>query len=291
MDVNQQNDLQRQFPLFADKGQGLATTTESVTPVGKFSNFIVYVDESGDHGMQTLDANYPVFALAFCVFYKRHYAEKVAPALQKFKFNQFGHDLVILHEYEIRKEKGDFKFRNARQRERFMDELTGIIEASNFILISCVIDKEALRRRGGATPPNPYHVALGFCLETLYELMQEKNQDDKRTHVVVECRGKKEDNELELEFRRICAGANRMERSLPFDIVFADKKVNSAGLQLADLVARPIGLNVLRPGQENRAFDVLKRKFFCSGGREDVGKGFESWGLKIYPAPESEKPR
>jgi hypothetical protein len=57
-----------------------------------------------------------------------------------------------------------------------------------------------------------------------------------------------------------------------------------------DLVARPIGMRVLRPNQENRAFDVLKKKFFCSDGRENVGEGFENWGLKIYP-PESEKPR
>jgi hypothetical protein len=78
---------------------------------------------------------------------------------------------------------------------------------------------------------------------------------------------------------------------LPFNVVFASKQVNSSGLQLADLVARPIGLSVLRPEQPNRAFDVLRRKFFCSGGRGKVGEGFENWGLKIHPPPESEKPR
>lgn len=109
--------------------------------------------------------------------------------------------------------------------------------------------------------------------------------------MVVECRGKKEDNELELEFRRICDGANRLGISLPFDVIFADKKVDSPGLQLADLVARPVGMSVIRPGQENRAFEVLKRKFYCSGGRERLGEGYEDWGLKIFPARESEKPR
>lgn len=251
----------------------------------------MYVDESGDHGMQNLDPNFPVFVLAFCVFHKRHYSEKVVPALEKFKFNHFGHDLVVLHELEIRKEKGAFTFfRDRRHKVDFLPEFTSIIERSNFILISCVIDKLQLRSRS-SSPPNPNHLALGFCLETLYEFMQEKQQQKSMTHVVVECRGKKEDNELELEFRRICDGANRLAVSLPFDIIFASKKVNSTGLQFADLVARPIGLSVLRPTQENRAFDVLKRKFFCSGGRRHVGEGFENWGLKIYPAPESEKPR
>lgn len=196
----------------------------------------------------------------------------------------------MLHENEIRKEKGEFKFQNRQHKDGFLAQLSSIIEASNFILISCVIDKESLRIKQGQ-PPNPYHLALGFCLETLYELLQEKNQDDRLTHVVVECRGSKEDNELELEFRRICDGANRWGKVLPFDVKFASKQVNSAGLQLADLVARPVGLHVLRPAQENRSFDVLRRKFFCSGGRENVGTGFENWGLKIYPTPESEKPR
>ncbi|WP_296449162.1 DUF3800 domain-containing protein [Rhodoferax sp. UBA5149] len=282
----------QQFSLFENEEPlaAPAVVEPEVTPSGKFSNFVVYVDESGDHGMETVDDNYPVFVLAFCVFHKRHYSEKVVPALQKFKFNHFGHDLAVLHEHEIRKEKGDFRFQTRQHKQDFLVELTSIIEASNFILISCVIDKEQLRSKPGV-PPNPYHLALGFCLETLYELLQEKNQDDKLTHVVVECRGKKEDNELELEFRRICDGSNRWGRPLPFDVKFADKKVNLAGLQLADLVARPIGLRVLRPEQENRAFDVLKRKFFCCGGRKNVGEGFENWGLKIYPLPESEKPR
>lgn len=289
---NDPTPMPQQFSLFNDEPQHDADDDAGDTSVpGKYSNFVVYVDESGDHGMQTLDANYPVFVLAFCVFYKRHYSEKVVPALHKFKFNHFGHDLVVLHEHEIRKEKGDFRFFvNREHKQQFISELTGIIELSNFILISCVIDKTRLRERGDADN-NPYHLALGFCLETLYEFLQEKNQDGALTHVVVECRGKKEDNELELEFRRICDGANRLGISLPFDVIFADKKVDSPGLQLADLVARPVGMSVIRPGQENRAFEVLKRKFYCSGGRERLGEGYEDWGLKIFPSRESEKPR
>lgn len=282
----------QQFSLFEIEAEKPGSVDKPAIPGGKFSDFIVYVDESGDHGMQTLDPNYPMFVLAFCVFHKRHYCEKVIPALQKFKFNHMGHDLIGLHELEIRKEKGAFSslFVSRQHKHAFLDELTSIIDASNFILISCVIDKTRLRdRQGGAD--NPYHVALGFCLETLYEFLKEKAQHDALTHVIVERRGKKEDNELELEFRRMCDGANRMGIQLPFDVVFATKQVNSTGLQLADLVARPIGMSVLRAGQENRAFDVLKRKFYCSGGRDKAGEGFENWGLKIFPLPESEKPR
>jgi hypothetical protein len=289
----------RQFGLFdhevdrdtlSNEPNAAGSLPDPVIPAGKYSNFIVYVDESGDPWMGSLDPNYPLFVLAFCTFYKRHYCESVAPALQKFKFNHFGHDLITLHERDIRKEIGAFKFSAASHKNSFIGDLTDIIERSNFILMSCVVDKNRLKERPNI-PQNPYNIALGFCLETLYEFVVEKKQSDKITHIVVECRGKREDRELELEFRRICDGNNKMGIRLPFEIIFADKRTNSTGLQLADLVARPIGMSILRSGHQNRAFDVLRKKFFCSGGRAEVGVGYENWGLKMFPGPESEKPR
>ncbi len=62
----------QQFSLFdLDLDPVVEDRKSATTPSGRFSNFIVYVDESGDHGMQTVDPNYPLFVLAFCVFYKR----------------------------------------------------------------------------------------------------------------------------------------------------------------------------------------------------------------------------
>jgi hypothetical protein len=228
--------------------------------------------------------------LALCVFHKRHYSEKIIPAVEKLKFNYFGHDSVVLHENEIRKQKGAFAFLNDRGvRTEFMERVSSIMEASNFILIACVVDKTRLSRNEGSGC-NLYHIAFGICLDALHAFLAEKQQDSFMTHVVVECRGKKEDAELELEFRRICDGDNALGRHLPFDIVFADKKTNLAGLQLAVLVARPVGVNYLRPSQENKAFDLMKMKFYCAGGRADAGSGFNDVGLKVYPAQKAKSP-
>lgn len=264
-------------------------SNESGTVPGP-SDFIVYVDESGDHSLERIDDAYPVFVLAFCIFYKHNYVDKVVSAVERLKFKTFGHDIVILHEREIRKETGIFKFRHRLEKEQFLRDLTGIIADSNFILVSCVIDKRRLRVEAGDAN-NPYDVALGICLETLHEFLAEKHQQNRETHIVFERRGQREDLELELEFRRFCDGANSLGKRLPFKMVLADKKVNSTGLQLADLVARPIGISLLRPDQKNRAFEVLKNKFYCRGGRMMLGQDFEGWGLKIIPSSDSEKPR
>ncbi|CAN0028193.1 unnamed protein product [Ectocarpus sp. 12 AP-2014] len=52
-----------------------------------------------------------------------------------------------------------------------------------------------------------------------------------------------------------------------------------------------IGLMTLRPNQPNRTFDTLKYKFYCEGGRDCTGAGYEGYGMQIFPYPKSEKPR
>lgn len=243
-----------------------------------FSDYIVYVDESGDHGLKSIDPNYPVFVLALCVFKKAEYTGRLVPALPRFKFEHFGHDQVILHETDIRKDRGDFAFLKTPERKSaFLAELTQIVANTPFTLICSVIHKEPYRRRY-ANPDNPYHVALGFGLERVFYYLRSQGGAALKTHIIVERRGKQEDAELELEFRRICDRGNYHGYQLPFDVVFTDKKSNSAGLQMADLVARPVGIRMLRPEQENRAFEVLEQKFYTNeNGKRD------GWGLKCFP--------
>jgi hypothetical protein len=109
-----------------------------------------------------------VVVLAFCVFSKDDYAERVAPSVLRFKFRHFGHDQVILHEHEIRKSKGPFSFLlDATRRPAFYDGLNQLITDAPFTLIASAIDKHALRARY-AEPGNPYHISMSFGLERLY---------------------------------------------------------------------------------------------------------------------------
>lgn len=245
---------------------------------GVFSEYLVFVDESGDHGLDTIDPGYPIFVLAFCVISKEDYVATLTPALQRFKMKHFGHDDVILHERDIRKDQGTFAFLKTKERkDAFLEELTSIVFATPFTLICSVIRKDHLRSRY-IDPDNPYHIALGFGLERVFYYLRDKGAVADRTHVMVEKRGKREDAELELEFRRVCDGGNYKKEQLPFEVIFVDKKSNSAGLQVADLVARPVGLSILRPEQPNRAFEALAPKFY----RSAAGK-LNGWGLKCFP--------
>ena len=177
---------------------------------------------------------------------------------------------MILHELEIRKEKGDFAFLMADRdlRAGFLERLSLIMEDAPLCIVTSVIDKEKLRAKY-ANPWNPYEIALRFCLERLFDYLINEGEEGKTVHVVFECRGKEEDAELELEFRRICdqnqqwGNQRRDFTRINFVPRFAKKSINSTGLQLADLTARPIALRTVRPTQPNRAFDIINPKIFA----------------------------
>lgn len=243
-----------------------------------YSDYIIYVDESGDHGLDSIDSDYPVFVLDFCIFRKDHYANAVVPKVQAFKFLHFGHDMVVLHEHEIRKQKPPFAFLQSQQKRAvFMDGLNQLIEQADFTVVAAVIDKHRLTN-AYHRPANPYELALCFCMERAYAFLRDRGQHTCTTHIMVERRGKREDDELELAFRRIRDGANQWGAMPGFEIVFVDKKTNSSGLQIADLTARPIGRHVMNPHQPNRAWEIIEPKL----RRSPTGK-VAGWGLKVFP--------
>ena len=250
-----------------------------------YGDYIVYVDESGDHGLASMDPTYPIFVLAFCIFERQTLAAELVPAVMRFKFAHFGHDQVVLHEHEIRKATNQFRFlTDAARRQPFMEGLNALVSVAPFTVVAVVIEKEPLARRhrdGDGESRNPYTLAMAYGLERVCAFLRERGRAGRLTRVVFESRGAKEDAELELEFRRVTSvarGPNAVCHQIPVDVLLADKKTISTGLQLADLVARPIGLRVLRPGQANRAYERIASKLRRGPGEEIAG-----WGLTVLP--------
>ena len=241
----------------------------------EFSDYIVYADESGDHGLVRIDPEYPVFALAFCVIQKSEYIDSVVPSVQRFKFDFWGHDSVILHSHDIRKRTGDFTLllTDPNLRYQFFERLNKLIQVSPISIFASVIDKLHLKEKY-KNPWNPYQIALLFCMERILGLLLKEGQSGKIVHIVFESRGRKEDEELKTAFRQVCNNKSNLHhqnndfQKIYFNPLFLRKTTNSTGLQLADLMARPIALNYLKPGQPNRAFEIVKTKLR---------------GLKLFP--------
>jgi Protein of unknown function (DUF3800) len=167
------------------------------------SDFIVFIDESGDHSLVSIDTQYPLFVLTLCVINKNDYSKQIIPAFTDFKMEFFGHDLTILHAHEIRKPRGEFSILlNASTRERFMGRLNELIEATPMTVIGIVIRKSELKSKYPTTK-SPYDLALRFGLKRVFSFLSANKQQKRSVPIIAESRGRKEDADLELQFRRI----------------------------------------------------------------------------------------
>ena len=121
--------------------------------MAEFSDYIVYVDESGDHSLTSIDPQFPVFALSFCVVRKDTYMAQIVPAVQALKFRYWGHDAVILHEHEIRKSKGDFTWllTDRERRDAFYEDLNQIMVDAPISLIPRCTMQDSLCTLASAT--------------------------------------------------------------------------------------------------------------------------------------------
>ncbi|MGD0664372.1 MAG: DUF3800 domain-containing protein [Rhabdochlamydiaceae bacterium] len=248
------------------------------------SDYIIYADESGDHSLNDVNKLYPVFVLAFSIFSKKAYLEDVIRLIKSFKFAFWGHDLTVLHSSKLRKRMEDFQFLHDQViRANFIESLNKAIDSSPFEVIAMAIDKRHLKETS-SYPSNPYELSLEHCIEEIYQFLMDKNQQHKLTHIIIESRGKKEDDELQLAFIKIIKTHHAMQIKYPLKLIFADKKTNSIGLQIADLIAYPIGRFLINPEQNNPAFKIVEKKFHMYPNH------FEK-GLKIFTRIDIHKKR
>lgn len=226
------------------------------------SEYIIYVDESGDHSLTMIDPLYPVFILVFCIFRRVDYINIVDPLFKELKFRFFGHDLTIFHTREIRKSQNDFSILlNEEIRLDFFRHLNQIMEQIPLTIVTSIIDKQELKKNSPQFL-NPYHLALRFCVEKTMMFFQDEEQRNRNSFVIVEERGKEEDRQLQSVFHELINGDNLLGVKIPLQMRFANKQTNIIGLQIADLIAHPIGRHIINPNQTNRSYEILKKKLW-----------------------------
>ena len=218
------------------------------------SDYLVFVDEAGDHVLQASYKEFPLFVLSFCIIEKQHYCDFILPEFTKLKLKYFQDINCVFHEREIRKAIGRFEFlTNAEIRNEFMLDLNKFLETAKFKIIATVVDKTKLKSDKSI---NPYFIAMKHCLSRLELHLKELN-NFKNTTITFEARGKKDDQELQLAF---LSEVSKKNYEGCFTIAVQPKCANIIGLQIADLTARPIGRYFLDKKQKNRAFEILREK-------------------------------
>jgi len=251
----------------------------------KYSDYIIYIDESGDANWE-INPDFPVLCLNFCIFHKETYIQDIIPSFNRLKFKYWGSDNIVFHERDLRKTEkiSDPAMRSKYQKltgvtkEQFMEELTNEVEKAEFHIFSILIDKQKMSEKYKSH--DPYHICLSRGLRQVHDFLKNNSCDylDKDTHFIFEGRGHKENTELSNAFNRLKTEKSLLKTNMDYNFdnfyfEIMDKKVNSTGLQIADLTARPVARNYLYPSKENRAFEVLKKKLYhCDANKCEIGK-------------------
>jgi hypothetical protein len=237
---------------------------------------IVYLDETGDHSLEKIDAQFPVFVLVFFVVDTADYCSKIVPAVTALKFKHVGHDGAVLHSSDIRRERNDFVFlRHPEKRASFMTDVDTLMESLPYSVIAVAIDKAKHKQRYGPQSRNPYELALEYGMERLKWRLDAAAQTE--VCMIAESRGKVEDDALRAAFFTLLQKGTQYHsfRHLTIRLEFVKKERNVIGLQLADLIAYPIGKFVIT-GKLSAPMRIIFPKF-------QQGTAWRH-GFKVFPS-------
>ena len=244
--------------------------------------YFFFLDETGDHGLNYVDKNFPLFLLCGCLM-REDRLKSIEHEINDFKQTYFKTYNVILHSREIRKCEGAFQILfDLKIKADFYKDLNAILNEEEYLIIGSGINKEEHIKKYGKGAKDPYSLALSFIIERLVFCLDSIGPIS-TVQIFVEERGKKEDHLLIAQFNSIMdmgtyyVSSERLKRKIT-KFSFHSKRENIAGLQVADLCAYPLARNILNPEVPYVPFQVIKNKIYCNEKGE-----YEGWGLKVFP--------
>ncbi|HOV39935.1 MAG TPA: DUF3800 domain-containing protein [Spirochaetales bacterium] len=239
----------------------------------------LFLDESGDHSLQKIDPQYPVFVLGGLIVNNEDLLSIIEPEIKEFKKSFFGREDIILHTADICRNKNGFEqMKEAYFRNHFLKELNALMARLPYIVVACVIKKNELLQRYQENAKNPYEYALHVLVE---RFVMEARSRTTHGEIIAESRDHAENKHLLEEWDRVCSmgtsyvrGEEVSQRVKGFSLI--EKSKNTIGLQLADLIVSPIGRKIIKK-KAREDWEIISGKF------RRGEKGVKGYGLIILP--------
>lgn len=244
---------------------------------------ILFLDESGDHSLSVIDPQYPLFVLGGIIVDQDYAEGELDREVRAFKRELFGREDLILHTADITRNRLGFeRMIEPEFRARFYERLNTLMRGLRYQVVACVIRKEEHLRAYGVAALDPYLLSLDILVE---RFCLEIGDVAGGGMIVAERRGPTLDHQLELAWLNLKVQGTRFLQAKAIErrvlgLNLREKAENIAGLQLADLVATPVGRFVLGKTVKED-FEIVKAKF-----RRNQKGQYEGYGLVVLPVNE-----
>lgn len=239
--------------------------------------YYLFLDESGDHSLDKIDPQYPMFVLGGVLISAADY-DRVDARWKQMKRELFGRDDIIIHTADLTRNKNGFeRMKETAFRERVYNELNAVMAELPYQIIGCAVRKDDHLDRYGVSAIDPYHLSLNVIVERAYFAVGKKG----KLHIIAESRDTTLDRMLDVVFLELkISGTHYISatelNTLGIELHIRQKSKNISGLQMADLVVTPIGRKVL--GKKLHAdWQVIESKLYRYRGKWDGA------GLVVLP--------
>lgn len=251
----------------------------------------MYVDECGNPDLKSSDNPIHRFLSLTGVIISLDYVREVLnPQIESLKTKYFGShpdDPVILHRKELVNAKYPFEvLRDQKIRMQFDVELLELLENWEYTVVTVCLDKKAHKEAYTVWRYEPYHYCLALLLERYVFFLE---QNEANGDVIAESRGGNEDRKLKDSFSGLWKNGTDYVSPELFHQVFTSKQLkvkpkanNISGLQLADIIAHPSRMEILKENSKRsdelapfakKIAAILKVKYYQQEGKV-FGKKF-----------------
>lgn len=237
------------------------------------STYFLFLDESGDHSLEKIDSQYPVFVLGGALIAAKDYAS-VDKTFKAMKKKVFGDEGIILHTADLTRNCNGFeRMKESEFRGRAFSEINRVMEQMPYQVLGCVVRKEQHLVEYGLSAIDPYHFSLSVVLERAFFAIKKTG----KLYLIAESRNATLDRILETAFLELkIAGTSRLPpvelSAIEAELIIRSKKRNVSGLQIADLLVSPMGRYAI--GKKMREdWEIIRSKFYKFMEKWD-GEGF-----------------
>lgn len=267
---------------------------KSILPTGeKRPEYHLFLDECGNHRVNPLRDPFPIFCLAGVIVPVDSY-DDFDREWKNWKADHLGGDHVLVHEPDVRHRVKGFYRADPDEQAQLFHSLNSVLGRLEFTCIAAAIDKRAFAdvyadgQVDDFLPSSAYLMCVDFVFERFVHFLHHSR--DARGLTTAESRGPREDAEVHFEFLRLHLEGTQWQPQRQFRhalrpyMEFRRKNGNISGLEIADLVARPIAERILALNSTPIRWETVEQKLY-DGGKSRKG----SYGLKVFPTPNLER--